>query len=78
MTSLDPAATAAPIRPLVQRFVPVLYGVTLFASALLLFVVQPMFAKIVSAPRRGTVGLVGGHGVLSGRAARRLRLRASP
>src|SRR6187431_2890399 len=47
MTSLDPAATAAPIRPLVQRFVPVLYGVTLFASALLLFVVQPMFAKMV-------------------------------
>ena len=47
MTSLDPAATAAPVRPLVQRLVPVLYGVTLFASALLLFVVQPMFAKMV-------------------------------
>ena len=31
----------------VVRFLPFLYGLTLFVSALLLFSIQPMFAKMV-------------------------------
>ena len=49
----DPAA-AAPALPLRRRLLAALaiYGVTLFVSALLLFLVQPMFTKMVL-PRLG-------------------------
>ena len=52
MTVLDPNVPAVSMRPLAQRLAPALYATTLFASALLLFVVQPMFAKMVL-PRLG-------------------------
>src|SRR5262245_38671531 len=52
MTTLDAGARAAPPRPAVLWLAPALYAATLFASALLLFVVQPMFAKMVL-PRLG-------------------------
>src|SRR5690348_4022840 len=52
MTTLDAGARAAPPRPAVLRLAPALFAATLFASALLLFVVQPMFAKMVL-PRLG-------------------------
>jgi hypothetical protein len=57
MASLDNAARApAGITlqdlPAAVRAAPALYGVTLFASALLLFAVQPMFTKMVL-PRLG-------------------------
>jgi hypothetical protein len=55
MTSLDhpgfPQSLAAS-RPILLRIAPALYATTLFASALLLFAVQPMFARIVL-PRLG-------------------------
>jgi spermidine synthase len=50
MTVLNP--TSAPAMPSVSRMAPPLYGATLFLSALLLFAVQPMFAKMVL-PRLG-------------------------
>jgi hypothetical protein len=52
MTTLDADARAAPPTPAVLWLAPALYAVTLFASALLLFLVQPMFAKMVL-PRLG-------------------------
>jgi hypothetical protein len=63
MTTLDAGVPAAPPTPLPAEarsattgaalwLAPALYGATLFASALLLFVVQPMFAKMVL-PRLG-------------------------
>ena len=52
MTTLDAGVRAAPPRPVTLWLAPALYAATLFASALLLFVVQPMFAKMVL-PRLG-------------------------
>lgn len=52
MTTFHAGAPAAPSTPAVPWLAPALYAVTLFASALLLFVVQPMFAKMVL-PRLG-------------------------
>jgi hypothetical protein len=52
MTTLDAGVRASPPTPLALWLAPALYAVTLFASALLLFVVQPMFAKMVL-PRLG-------------------------
>jgi hypothetical protein len=46
MTTLEPAA------PTALRFAPGLFTATIFLSALLLFLVQPMFAKMVL-PRLG-------------------------
>src|SRR6202011_6131628 len=47
MTTLDAGVRAAPPRPATLWLAPALYAATLFASALLLFVIQPMFAKMV-------------------------------
>ena len=50
MTSIDPALSAAKSRGAFSaslRLAPALYAATLFASALLLFAVQPMFTKMV-------------------------------
>jgi hypothetical protein len=51
MTSLDPTATRHSSlhggMPLALRLAPALYAVTLCASALLLFAIQPMFTKMV-------------------------------
>ena len=54
MTTLDAASALAAAQGarLSRRVVPALYGATLFASALLLFAVQPMFTKMVL-PRLG-------------------------
>jgi hypothetical protein len=52
MTTLHAGTPAAPSTPATLWLAPALYAVTLFASALLLFVVQPMFAKMVL-PRLG-------------------------
>jgi hypothetical protein len=52
MTTLHADTPAAPSRPATLWLAPALYAATLFASALLLFVVQPMFAKMVL-PRLG-------------------------
>ena len=57
MTTLEPGvraspATALPSASSAHWLAPALYAGTLFASALLLFVVQPMFAKMVL-PRLG-------------------------
>jgi hypothetical protein len=56
MTSLNQDAPPAPLKQATQnpfvRFVPALYATTLFISALLLFGVQPMFAKTIL-PRLG-------------------------
>ncbi len=43
----DRMAPALDRQAAVVRFLPFLYGLTLFASALLLFSIQPMFAKMV-------------------------------
>jgi hypothetical protein len=50
MTVLN--SISAPAVPNMSRLAPLLYGVTLFLSALLLFAVQPMFTKMVL-PRLG-------------------------
>jgi hypothetical protein len=50
MTTLDPTASSPHVDAL--RLAPVLYAMTLFLSALLLFLVQPMFTKMVL-PRLG-------------------------
>jgi hypothetical protein len=50
MTTLDPTASTPQAGAL--RLAPVLYAATLFLSALLLFLVQPMFTKMVL-PRLG-------------------------
>src|SRR3990167_706981 len=50
MTAIDPALSAAKARGAFSaslRLAPALYAATLFASALLLFAVQPMFTKMV-------------------------------
>src|SRR5207237_6244988 len=49
MTTLDPTASTPSPHALAAtlRFAPALFAGTLFLSALLLFVVQPMFAKMV-------------------------------
>src|SRR5947207_1382141 len=54
MTTLDPTASmpSPHALPATLRFAPALFAGTLFLSALLLFVVQPMFTKIVL-PRLG-------------------------
>src|SRR5437763_3996276 len=50
MTTLEPTASAPHVDAL--RLASVLYATTLFLSALLLFLVQPMFTKMVL-PRLG-------------------------
>src|SRR5207237_819488 len=52
MTALDQAASTPHSVPGALRLAPMLYAVTLFLSALLLFAVQPMFTKMVL-PRLG-------------------------
>src|SRR6266404_2942144 len=52
MTTLDVGVRASPPKPPALWLAPALYAATLFASALLLFVLQPMFAKMVL-PRLG-------------------------
>ena len=54
MTSLDAASSLAATHAprLSGRVAPALYVATLFVSALLLFIVQPMFTKMVL-PRLG-------------------------
>src|ERR1017187_4403889 len=52
MTTLDHTIVPAHSMPSTLRLAPWLYAVTLFLSALLLFLVQPMFTKMVL-PRLG-------------------------
>src|SRR2546423_6441776 len=52
MTLHDPTAPALHATAAALRFAPALFAATLFASALLLFAVQPMFTKMVL-PRLG-------------------------
>ncbi len=52
MTTLDARVPAAPPAPTAVWLAPALYASTLFGSALLLFAIQPMFAKLVL-PRLG-------------------------
>ena len=52
MTTFDAGVRAAPSTPALPWLAPALYAATLFASALLLFAIQPMFAKMVL-PRLG-------------------------
>src|SRR3981189_2927964 len=52
MTTLDTGVRASPPAPAALRVAPWLYAIALFASALLLFALQPMFAKMVL-PRLG-------------------------
>jgi len=52
MTTLHADARGAPQTPAALWLAPALYAATLFGSALLLFIVQPMFAKMVL-PRLG-------------------------
>jgi hypothetical protein len=52
MTALDPTAPATSGTPAALRLAPALFATTLFVSALLLFIVQPMFTKMVL-PRLG-------------------------
>ena len=52
MTALDPTAPATSGTPAALRLAPALFATTLFVSALLLFMVQPMFTKMVL-PRLG-------------------------
>jgi hypothetical protein len=52
MTTLEADVRPSSLAPSTPWLVPALYAVTLFASALLLFVLQPMFAKMVL-PRLG-------------------------
>src|SRR5262245_8502292 len=47
MTALDPTAPVPHDTPAVLRLMPALFAATLFLSALLLFLVQPMFTKMV-------------------------------
>ena len=56
----------------VVRFLPFLYGLTLFVSALLLFSIQPMFAKMVCRNSAVAGPVVGRHGVFSDGVAGRL------
>ena len=52
MTTLDSTARTSSGPSAALRFAPALFATTLFVSALLLFVVQPMFTKMVL-PRLG-------------------------
>jgi hypothetical protein len=52
MVTLDPTASTPQVAPAALRLAPALFATTLFLSALLLFVVQPMFTKMVL-PRLG-------------------------
>jgi predicted O-methyltransferase YrrM len=52
MTTLDPIASTPAAAPSLLRVAPALFATTLFLSALLLFLVQPMFTKMVL-PRLG-------------------------
>src|SRR3989454_5973057 len=52
MTTFDTGVRASPAAASASWLAPALYAATLFASALLLFVLQPMFAKMVL-PRLG-------------------------
>ena len=52
MTTFDTSVRARPATPSVLWLAPSLYAATLFVSALLLFALQPMFAKMVL-PRLG-------------------------
>src|ERR1700675_4196035 len=52
MTTLDPIASPPSATPVTLRLAPALFAATLFLSALLLFLVQPMFTKMVL-PRLG-------------------------
>src|SRR6266849_6116992 len=56
MTTLDPTAStpqvAPSLAPAALRLAPALFATTLFLSALLLFLVEPMFTKMVL-PRLG-------------------------
>ena len=49
MTTLDPTVPRPPAEALpgAARLMPALYAATIFLSALLLFAIQPMFAKMV-------------------------------
>jgi hypothetical protein len=87
MTSFDPAYDAVAARgPFAAsaRFAPALYATTLFASALLLFAVQPMFTKMVlpilgGAPAVWSVAMVFFQGaLLAGYAYAHLLARTLP
>lgn len=52
MTTLEPTASTPQVAPAALRLAPALFASTLFLSALLLFLVQPMFTKLVL-PRLG-------------------------
>src|SRR5215813_852988 len=52
MTTFEPTAPTPQVAPAALRLAPALYATTLFLSALLLFLVQPMFTKMVL-PRLG-------------------------
>src|SRR5262245_32771229 len=52
MTPVDPIASTPTAAASRERLVPALFAITLFLSALLLFLVQPMFTKMVL-PRLG-------------------------
>src|SRR5258705_7648200 len=52
MTTFDPTAPSPRVEPAALRLAPALFATTLFLSALLLFLVQPMFTKMVL-PRLG-------------------------
>src|SRR5215475_13004039 len=52
MTSLDPTAAMPQVARSALRLAPALFATALFLSALLLFLVQPMFTKMVL-PRLG-------------------------
>src|SRR5262245_17371593 len=52
MTTFEPTAPTPQVAPAALRLAPALYATTLFLSALLLFLVQPMFTKLVL-PRLG-------------------------
>jgi hypothetical protein len=52
MTTLDPTAPTSPGTAATLRLAPALFATTIFISALLLFLVQPMFTKMVL-PRLG-------------------------
>ena len=72
MTSIDTAATPSTPEtalPHAQRIAPILFATTLFVSALLLFVIQPMFTKMVlpklgGAPSVWSVAMVSFQGFL--------------
>src|SRR6202158_2303628 len=52
MTTLDPTAPMPQVAPATLRLAPALFATTLFLSALLLCLVQPMFTKM-GLPRLG-------------------------